>query len=236
MKKLFAAFLVVVSAFALVSCDSEEVIPEAYGDAFIIAKKQGDATVYGLGLYAYANTTMSTVQVEDPLGMTYDLKAYSSYLYDYYWSTDEDDYTVTLPKVGNYTFDVTFKSGEKQSVGETLTTTVLAPVVFKTCTFDTTNDRINLAWDKVDGTDYVVVVLRKTDGTAVYVSQAMTGTTTTATVTTSNWINGNTASNGTVYQVELSIFAKETSSSSFIQAKAITTAYVMWGGGDVPTN
>lgn len=231
MKKLFASLFVVVVLMTFSSCESEEVLPQAYVDTFIVARQSGETTVYGLGMYAYANADMTSAVAEGPNGEQYDLEAYSNYKFEYYWETELEDYTESLPMPGSFTFDVVFSNGDTQTSGETLTSTHLDPAVFTTCTWDEGNNRVNLAWNKVEGTNYSMIVMRDSEGEMVWLSSSLSETVVSGYITSgSGWVNGNTAISGETYTIQLAIFAREDSSSNYIQAKAITSQDIVWGG------
>lgn len=234
MKNLFASLFVAVVLMTFSSCESEEVQPQAYADAYIIARQSDDATVYGLGLLTYANTDMTSVEAEGPDAETYDLDVYSSYAYEYYWETELIDYTESLPTAGNFTFDVVFKNGETQTLTETLTSTYLAPATFTTCEWDAESSTIKLAWDDVsDDADFGTVILRNTEDEIVWMSQRFAASTVSGSISaSSSWISGSDPVSGATYTVELSIFANEASDSNHTQAKAITMQDVVWNGND----
>lgn len=231
MKKLFASLFVAAGLATFTSCESEEILPTANVDTFVVARESGETTVYGLAMYAYANTDMTSVVADGPNSETYNLKAYSSYLFEYYWETELEDYTESVPMPGSFTFDIVFKGGETQTSTETLTSTVLAPPSFTTCEWDDTYNRINVAWDETSGTDYSVIVLRDSDGDTVWLSSSINSGTDSGYINSSSgWLNGMSPVSGQTYTVELSSFILEDSSSSYIQAKAITSQTLVWGG------
>ena len=233
MKKLIASLIVVTSLFTITSCSNEEPVPQAYPDTYIIAKQSGETVLYGLGMYTYSNTDMKSVVAQGPDDQEYTLGAYGGYLYQYYWETDDADFSESLPETGDYSFNVVFKNGDTQTVNETLTSTVLSPAVFTTCEWETDNNQISLAWDVVTGTDYSVILMRDSEGTVVWLSSALGSTVASGDINASSgWVNGNAPVNGDTYTIELSIFKYDTGTKSYIQAKAVTTQNIVWGGSN----
>lgn len=233
MKKLFVSFIVIASLVTITSCKNEEPVPMAYPDTYIIAKKSGETVTYGLGMYAYSNADMKSVVAQGPDDEEYTLKAYGGYLYQYYWESENADYSESKPAAGNFTFDVVFNSGETQTVSAALTSTVLSPAPITTCSWDTEKSSIKLAWTAVASTDYSVVTLRDSSGKAVWLSAALSPTIVTGYISASSgWISGNAPVLGATYTVELSIFKYDTGSTSYIQAKALTSQNVVWGASN----
>jgi len=229
MKRLFAKLFVAVTMIAFVSCESEEVLPKAYNDTFIIAKIAGDVNVYGLGFYTYANVPMSSVVAESESGDTYQLKPFGGSTYEYYLETSSGEFTTSIPEIGEYTYTVVPTKGDVLVDSDILSGDVLNPVSFTKCEFNTTYNRIEVAWELSEDADYGVLVLQNADGNAVYYSSTIASSTSSAYITTSNWSNGYTPVDGVTYTVELHLFLTEGSASSFLESKAITTQDIVWG-------
>ncbi|RKD92663.1 hypothetical protein [Mangrovibacterium diazotrophicum] len=229
MKKLFATFFIAVSVFAVVSCASEEVLPKAYCDTFIISKKVNDVTVHGLGFYAYANVPMSSVIAESPSGEVSQLNSYGANTYEYYKESSDEDFSASLPEIGAYTYTVVPVSGDVLTATDAITSETIEPGTFTSCVFDTGDNRIEVNWEENDDADYAVVVLRNTDGEAVYYSSTLSSSTTTAYISSSNWLDGYSPADGVTYTVDLNFFLLESSSSDYLQAKSVVSQDVVWG-------
>jgi membrane-bound inhibitor of C-type lysozyme len=225
MRKLLLVFIVL----GVFSCKSEEVLPIANSDVFILTKKMDGVIMYGLGLHTYANVQMSAVTAEDETGEVYVLKAYNNYTYEYYIETDAGDFSTTLPETGSYTFSVTLTDDQVLTVSNGLLGSYIDPVEFTTCEYDADNNRIDVAWDSSSEEDYSVLILRNSDGTMVYYSSSISSSTTSAKITTSGWVSGYSPVAGDTYTVELGMYQKESDSDILIEAKAITSQEVIWG-------
>ncbi len=229
MKKFSAGLLIVAVAMGLFSCKSEEVLPIANSDVFIITKKVDGILMYGLGLHTYANVPMNSVVAEDELGDKYALKAYNDYTYEYYTETDSEDYTTALPATGTYTFGVTLTNGEELAVSNELAGITIDPVAFTTCEYDADNDRISVVWEASSEEDYSVLILRNSAGTKVYYSSTLGASVVSANITSSGWVGDYAPVQGETYTVELGMYVKEDDSSTLLEAKALTTQDVVWG-------
>ena len=229
MKKLVATFFIAVSVFALVSCASEEVLPKAYCDTFIISKKVDDVTVYGLGFYAYANVPMSSVIAESGSGEVYQLNSYGANTYEYYKETSDENLTESLPEIGAYTYTVVPVSGDVLTATDAITSETIEPGTLTSCAFDTDDNRIEVTWEVSDVADYAVVVVRDSEGEALYYTSTLSSSTAAAYISSSNWLDGYTPVDGVTYTVELNLFLQESSSSDYLQAKSVTSQDVVWG-------
>ena len=229
MKNLLGKSIALALLVALASCENEEVVPQAYSDAFIITKMDGENAVHGLFLHTYSNLPIASVVAKDESNQTHTLGAYNSYDYEFYWETDADEYTEELPRIGAYDFTVNLKNQEVLTNTETLTSSVIEPVEISACTYNTTNNRIEVTWAQSTDADYIVVILRDPEGNAVYYGSALVGTVVTANITTSGWLSGYTPEDGETYTVEVNVFMLENSDSDFLQSKAISSQTVVWG-------
>jgi len=231
MKKLFATLCIAASVVALVSCKSEEVLPKAYCDTFVISKKVDGVTVHGLGFYTYANVPMGSVVAESESGEVYQLNSYGSNTYEYYKETSAENFNTAIPETGLYTFTVVPTNGDVLTEADALSGAILEPVNLTTCEFNPTNNRIQVAWELSEDADYGVIVLRNANGEAVYYSSTLASTTASGNIPASNWLDGYSPVDGATYTVELNLFLREGSSSDFLAAKAISSQDVVWGEG-----
>lgn len=229
MKKLFATLGIAASVVALVSCESEEVLPRAYCDTFVISKKINDVTVHGLGFYAYANVPMSSVIARSASGEVYQLNAYGANTYEFYKETSDEDFSVSLPETGTYTYTVVPVSGDVLTADDAISGEAIEPGTITSCSFDPDDNRIEVSWEKSDEVDYAVVVVRDAEGEALYYTSTLSKSTSSAYISASNWLDGYTPVEGATYTVELGFFLLQSSSSDYLDAKAISSQDVVWG-------
>lgn len=229
MKNSIAKLCVAASLIALVSCSSEEVIPSAYSDTFIIAKEIDGVNMYGLAFYTYANVSMSSVISESESGEDYSLSAFGGNTYEYYWETPVAGFTSEIPEIGEYAYTITATKGDVLSVSDVVSGESVDPVALTKCEFNATSNRVEVAWELSTDADYGVLILRNASGEAVYYSSKLGATTSSAYITSSNWLNGNTPTDGATYTVELNLFLVEKNDTQFLDAKATTIQSVVWG-------
>ena len=233
MKRIISSILLVSLLALIVGCDNEDVIPVVKGDAFIIAKVDGQDTVFGLALHAMGNVALSSVAAVDDDGNTFQLKSYGGYLYEFYFDSENADYSLELPVVGRYEFTAVTAKGETRVVQDELTDDIIYPADL-TCEFDVTNSQISLGWEKMDDADYIVLILKDDEGETVYISAALVGSSVGYNIkaTTATWANGRTPQDGSTYTAEVHAFMYESNGEAMnVQAKSIASGTVVWGEG-----
>lgn len=224
MKKTFIGLLVLVLFTGFISCNDDDEASIYSQDVYYLSKfDDSGEVVYGIGLYGTTNQALSSVSVSAP-DDTYSLDS-SSDTYFYFESEDED-YSTSKPSSGSYTFTYTFKSGEVLTQTSTLGSSALDPVVLTSCSYDTDDNQVNVEWEATDA-DYIIVYLRKTDGTYIFQPTSyLDGDETdySFSASTSTW--DSTPVTGTTYVVEVRGISVNTSD---YQAFAIATANIIWG-------
>jgi hypothetical protein len=235
MKEYFAKVMVFSLLICLVSsCADDDYVADASGDVFIVSRVRGEEaiTVYGLALHAFGNKDFSKVTVASPASVSTELAPYMGSAYEYYSETEKDEYTAILPALGNYNFSFNFKTAEVDTDVDELTDDVLVPATITRCEYDAADSRIEIEWDAIDNADYIVICLEDQDGDPVYISTALSGSSTGHQIAsgTSHWYIA-APGNGDVYTVIVGAFMYETTAADMnIQAKSIATATAVWGG------
>ncbi|MGD9930907.1 MAG: hypothetical protein AB7U05_12870 [Mangrovibacterium sp.] len=232
MKKMIKPLLGLALLAGFMSCDNEEIIAEGDGDAFIVTKVVGDAPVHGLALHAMGNLPFSSVMAVDDDGTSFSLKSYSGYEYEFYFETDDDDYSDELPVVGTYEFTMNLQRGETLVSTDELTDDIIDPATLTKCEYNATGSRIEVTWEEMDNADYFVVLMKDANNATVFISAALTGSSTGFNISssTASWASGQTAEEGETYTVEVHAFMYEPTGTSLnLQAKSIATATAVWG-------
>ncbi len=232
MKKIISNLLVLSVLIGFASCDNEEIVANAQGDAFIITKVADQDTVFGLALHTFGNKAFTSVTATNEADQSFQLASYYGYPYDYYYETNSDAFTADLPEIGDYDFAVSFQSGESVSSTDALTDDVIYPAEITTCEFETDKNQIKLAWNEMTDADFFVIIMTDEDGDEVFIGNSLGGTTKTAELksTSPGWLSGKSPVSGEVYTIELGAFMYEEQKAGLnIQAKSIAKHTVTWG-------
>ena len=237
MKKIIP-FILGAMVIGFVACEPEEVIFSPAADAFIITKtvetdNQIDTT-YGLFLHVFANKAMQTVSASpnNETDVSIDLEAYESYPYDFFYQTPDDEFSTTIPFIGDYTFNIIAQSGETETLSDKLLDDFIYPTDTVKCVWVSADEKTKVSWTKIEDADYIVVKMFKTDEEMVFSSAAKAGTTTEFSFgeTTSSWVNGYQPVVGTDYIIELDAYMYEPGLSDLnLQAKSINFKTFTWG-------
>jgi hypothetical protein len=224
----------------LVSCEKEEIAFDSTADVFVIVKLQSAGaeidTVYGIALHVFANKPMQTVtaNLESDPEISYTLNAYDNYPYDFYFETDENEFTPTMPELGNYMFDVIAQTtGETATLSDGLLEDIIYPAENFVCAYDTEEDEMKVTWNEIDDVDYLIVRMYDEDGGMVFSSAAITNGNTveyTFDAAKAGWLNGKSPVDGEGYLIRLDAYSFEPGKSDLdLQAKAMNFQNVTWG-------
>jgi len=231
--KQLKIFLLVVSAFYLVSCNKEESEPTGVGDAIIVTKKVGANTVYGLSFYAYTFSSFKTVNVKNVAApeKTISLKSNQNYKTNFYFETPDADFTTTKPVAATYNFSAVFENGSLNEFQDVLTDKALGVPVIEKSEFNTTKGMLDVSWAALtDADSYAINIL---DGSTVVFGSVELAKTVKAYSISANgggWLNGFTPVAGKTYKVKLLAFLYEPLGSSYnVQATSETESTVIWG-------
>ena len=225
------SLLLLLIIAGITSCESEEIIANARGDAFIVTKIMDGDTVFGLSLHAVGNSPFSSViaSPNDDQGQLYQLDPYLGSSYEYYY--EEDDYSTELPYVGDYEFEAVFQSGDEDTSTDVLADEIIYPPVITMSEFTSSDSQINLEWELKDDVDYCIVAIFDEGGNLVFVSESLVGNSNSFQIypLTDGWISGGSPEDGDLLNIELAIYMYEEGKTGVnIQAKSITNTTVIW--------
>ncbi len=218
----------------LISCESDEAATSAVGDAFIIAKKTEQDTIYGLSLHAVSNKNFTTVSAspKDVIDVAYELSAFNGLQYNFLYETEENNFGTSLPQTGVYEFSANMENGENIKFTDNLTDDIIYPPLITDCQYDDTNENIEIEWEEDDDVDVYNVKIYKTDGTAVFIGSGINpeNDNYSLDVTTTGWLNNYTPNNGESYTVELNAYMYEAIKADMnLQCISMSTHTVTWG-------
>ena len=227
-----AAFAAVL--FVSASCMDNDVDLVGYGDAYILTEVVDGDTLKGLGLHAYSYSDMATVRanLKDVTNPVYDLTPYLGYAQDFTWSTPLSQFSSSIPTIGEYIFNATFKNGEVLTFSNRLTNSYILPPEIESCTFLLTSDRIDIDWKSVAKADSYNIKLLDDEGKILFVSPLYNNTINTYSfgMTTQGWMPGSAPSDGDTVTVELAAYLMEKNTSEGdLQAISKSRVTLTWG-------
>lgn len=162
------------------SCLDNEVILNAYGDAYILVEMNGQDTVKGIGFHAFSYYEFKTVEVTvtgNP-ALKYNLASYMNYKQDFIWSTPSDQFSKILPQTGEYVFKATFTDDQTLDFYDRLTSDYILPPVIKSCTYNLQTKEAEVEWEKVKLADAYNVKVMDQTGKLLFVSPTFSNSTT----------------------------------------------------------
>lgn len=223
--------LLIFLLIGLFSCNDEEIIASANGDAFITVKIEENDTLYGLALHGFGNKYFSSVTSANEDNTLYTLDSYNGSFYEYFYETDDESLSESIPKIGEYNFAFTFEKGETDSDIDELTEDCIYPTTITTCEYDSTEEEISLEWDTISDADFIVIYLNDENGNTTFISNSIDGSTTSYSISADTEYWGDfTPVDGEKYTVTIYIYLYETDEEDLnIQCRAENTSTVIWG-------
>jgi len=224
-----------LSLLLLGSCSKDEEAT-GIGDAIIISKQSEAKTVYGLALYAYTFSSFKTVDAtcSTAPATIYTLKSNQGYTTNFSYETPETEYTSTRPKSATVNFSAVFENGVTQAFQDELTENILAPLTIGSCTFNTTDNQLEVSWTpNSSASSYSVSLL---DGsTVVFRGSELENSINSFKIgkTTSEWITQRatdgteskyTPTVGKTYTLRVSAFLYESSANNAYNLQSISFA------------
>jgi hypothetical protein len=221
---------ILLAALMVTSCNKDEE-GTGTGDALIVVKKSGSATVYGLSLYAYTFSTFSSVSAVSSVNpeKTYTLK---SNLSNFAYETPDNAFTAVKPVAATYTFSATFENGVQQNFQNTLLDAVLPVPSFEKCEYNGTTHQLELNWPLINGaTSYAVNIFDLNQ--LVFATNELKDLSTGAYAIKANgggWKAGFTPVSGKTYTVRLFAYMFEPNGGSYnIQCVSMADKSIVWG-------
>lgn len=162
MKVMFAAIF--LSAMFVSSCGEKEDDPkpaethkDAYGDVFVKkVKNPKGKDMYGLVFYA-GGKGLKSCTVKSPDGEDFTLKEFWKGAGNMRKHPEQSEMKGQIPKMGNYTFNLTFDDGSTQEIKDELESTEI-PALSKT-TVNYADGKVDVSWSAVEGVDGYMVKL-----------------------------------------------------------------------------
>lgn len=232
--KQLRIFALLVAVLLMGSCDKGEDEASGTGDAIIVTKQMGGATVYGLSLFAYTYSAFSAVSAVSSVDAeeTYTLQSREGFKTSFSYETPEDEFTSTPPVAATYQFSASFENGVNKEFQNTLTEAVLPIPVIEKCAYSDEFHQLELEWALLNGAhSYAVNILEGT--TIVFRSLEMKDISRGAFLlktTGGGWAADFTPESGKTYTVRLFAYMYEPGGAAFnIQAISIADRAVVWG-------
>lgn len=199
------AFLLVLSATAIVSCNNDEVMLDIDSDVVVINKKIDGVVKHAPAYYVYANRALESATVTPPGGVALELDVFDGSVYSMSKEPETSDFSDVTPAEGNYTFSVTSVSGETlQSIDALDYTGIAIPPITKSA-FSGTPLVLNVEWTTVSGADGYFLKLLDSTGNQVFSSYIVVASvdkyTINGSVNSGSW--SATAEEGQTYTLQL---------------------------------
>jgi len=231
LKTLGYTGLLIFLLIGLSSCNDEEIIASASGDVFITVKVEENDTLYGLAMHGFGNKNLSSITSIDENNTLYTLDSYYGSSYEYFYETDDESLSESIPGIGDYTFAFTFENGETDSDIDELTEDCIYPTTITTCEYDSTEEEISLEWDTNSDADFIVIYLNDENGDTTFISNSIDGSTTSYSISSDTEYWGDyTPVEGEEYTVTIYTYLYETDEEDLnIQCRAENTSTVIWG-------
>jgi hypothetical protein len=157
------------TAILFAGCNDDPAPAEAYPDVYVRSMMSEGSAVYAVAQMVTSYTAMDTVIVTGPVGAP-SLKSYDNTHLSFVNEPASEDYEVTPPMSGTYTYNVKFSNGEELSVSNSITSPFVAPAQNMAVVEVTENNvtTVKLTWDAVANTDYYSI--KATQGTTTIYS------------------------------------------------------------------
>ncbi|WP_372950135.1 hypothetical protein [Mariniphaga sp.] len=235
--KSLAAF--VLGSVVLTSCleDPEPVALDAVPDVFMQKIVQDGAEKYGLAFWVLGNKALDSVMVEGPDEETWALEEDPSGNRIFSLFPEEEDYTDSMPELGDYTFTV--KSTQADEVAITIKDELedeeLDAVVIDSTKFN--NLKLEIYWQEVENTDGYYIRLYDDSDDLIYMSARLDDDDTDYSfgVADTGWANtSNKAQDGENYRIEVMAILYESGSTSTdrdynVQFISKASTEIVWG-------
>lgn len=218
----------IMFAFLLASCmDDDDVTPEMAGDVYYLAKATEQDTVYALGFQAASNVDVVSVYAESAYYPYVSLvMSYSTY---FYYDPDEYEYMPGVPSPDNFVFTAQLSSGETLSASDQLQAAYLDPVEIVSAEFQGSGTLL-AAWNGTEGAEYYQIRMLDQSGNVVYLSEGLSSSATSYTITAGNgeWAGGYSPSTGEVLTLEVVAYLFDYPDTSKYQSLSMADTTVEW--------
>ncbi len=219
----------IISIFA--SCESEDIIPVARGDAFIVTKIIDTDTLYALSLHANANAPMASVTAtsEDEDDGIYTLSPDNTNTYDFFYEPEEEDFSTDIPTIGEYNFIANFQTDDADLSTDILTDDVIYPAKVTTVSF--VSSMLNIEWENDDSIDTYIIALYNEDGNIIFASSPMSGQSHDYQIYADlyGWANNIAPTAGSTYKLQVNTYQYEAGKVGInLQARSIYEKSIIW--------
>jgi hypothetical protein len=213
MKKQWNKILLFTAAlpFLFLGCNKDtESKFEVNSDAYIIRKKIDGEVKSAPAFYVYANQGISSATVTPPTsgGDPIELGKSEGSSFTFYKEPSPADFKVQPPTAGIYNFDVESSEGVKIKQMDELEIFNLQMPQITSTAFQSGSSMLNVKWSTVEDADGYVVKLLYPDGKIVFISFALTPSTSEFNISPSsgNWMNQIYAGEEVVLNVQSFIY------------------------------
>ncbi len=236
MKSVTGVLAIILISSMFGSC-LKETDYEGFGDAYFIVENVGEDTLKGLAFHAFSYTEFLsvTVTLQGNPEINYDLEPYLGYNQDFVWKTPANQFSTSLPPIGDYVFNAIFRGGQATIFYDKLTSAYILPPVIDVCEYVTSVKRVDIEWQDVAKADVYNVKLLNMNDTVLFVSEVYNSNITNFSFgeTTKGWQTSSYPATGQEVKVEVAAYLLEPGKSlDEIQAVSKSRRTIIWGQGN----
>lgn len=238
-RSILQCLLTLISISLILTSCMDDPEPEALDilpDVFMQQITEDSEEKYAVAFWAYGNKELESVTVDGPEGGIWTLEKDPENSQLFILFPEVTDYSVTIPETGIYEFTATSTQTDETplTLTDELEDEVLGPVSIETSEYDGT--QMNLTWETVTDADAYLIRLSDADGTVIFMSPKLTGSTSEYSFgpSTAGWLDPtNLVDDGETYELELLAILYEsgvtTDKDYNIQFISIDTKEIVWG-------
>lgn len=187
-------FSVLIPAFLFVACnkDKDNTEFEVFADAYIINRLIEDEVKSAPAFYVYANSGIASVTVTPPAGggEPFELARSPESSYTFFKEPQTNDFKTVAPTPGIYLFEVESTGGDIIQANDLLEILNLEIPEIVSTNYQSESFSMQIKWESVANADGYVLKLLNNDGLTIFVSFAVSSSTTEYIISpaTGNWL------------------------------------------------